>query len=191
MPTRVVGRICIACAIAACTRPATSNDVPAGGDGSAGEIMIRAGADANLARTAPAAARLVPRPPHPAPGPRRPARRPIEWRQPTPRRRPRPDGSAARPLVNVLTQKYDNLRTGWNSNLEVAGPVRMQPLVVSGLTVGNKVRNVVLVTASDTNDVYAFGADDAAAAATPLWTARFGTSAKPGILRACNGGATS
>lgn len=103
---------------------------------------------------------------------------------------------AASGSVNVLTHKYDNLRTGWNRNekllkpanvtpatfgklfsIRVEGTTHAQPLLVTGLDVGGKTRNVLyLVTTND--KAFAFDADDARATA-PLWMAQFGTITPP------------
>src|SRR5208282_567345 len=82
--------------------------------------------------------------------------------------------------VNVLTNRYDNSRTGANTNetilttsnvnsstfgflfsLPVTGRIYGQPLYVSGLTIGGHVHNVVYV-ATEHNVVYAFDADNGA-----------------------------
>ncbi|HEX2573326.1 MAG TPA: hypothetical protein VH877_27505 [Polyangia bacterium] len=94
--------------------------------------------------------------------------------------------------VHLLTQRNNLSRTG--ANLEekllnttnvrtesfgklfvrhVVGQVYAQPLYVSGLTVGGRTRNVVYV-ATEHNRVYAFDADDPAAA-DPLWQVDLGT----------------
>ena len=88
--------------------------------------------------------------------------------------------------VNIVTQHNDLRRTGWNANektlnhsnvnsknfgkvftRQVDDQIYAQPLVVSKLTINNKVRNVVL-TATVNNSVYAFDAD-LDTANTPLW----------------------
>jgi hypothetical protein len=97
-------------------------------------------------------------------------------------------------MVHVLTNRYDNARTGTNTQeavlttgnvnvndfgklfgRAVAGQIYAQPLVVSGLTLpGFGVRNVVYV-ATTQNRVYAYDADDPAAS-DPLWHQRLGPS---------------
>jgi regulation of enolase protein 1 (concanavalin A-like superfamily) len=103
--------------------------------------------------------------------------------------------AAAGANVNVLTQRYDNARTGANvleSTLTAAnvnsqkfgklfsrtvdGQVYAQPLYVSNLDLGAKgVHNAVFV-ATEHNSVYAFDADDPNAS-TPLWQISLGTPA--------------
>jgi len=91
---------------------------------------------------------------------------------------------------NVLTQHNDNARTGTNLletrlthktvkdgfgklfSRAVDGQIYAQPLIVSGINIAGKVRNVVYV-ATMKNNVYAFDADDPAAAA-PLWQTNLG-----------------
>jgi outer membrane protein assembly factor BamB len=93
--------------------------------------------------------------------------------------------------ANVLTHHNDPARTG--ANLEetaltpatvtnrfgklfarhVHGQIYAQPLVVSGIEVSNKVRNVVYVATME-NDVYAFDADDPDDESY-LWRAKLGT----------------
>lgn len=87
--------------------------------------------------------------------------------------------------MNVLTNRNDNARTGRMLNetaltatsvavarfgklftRDVQGAIYAQPLYVSGISLGGKTRNVVYV-ATMHNYVYAFDADDPAAA--PLW----------------------
>jgi hypothetical protein len=87
----------------------------------------------------------------------------------------------------VVTNRYDNARTGANtqetvlttSNVKIGsfgllfsrqydGNPYAQPLFVSGLNIGGKVRDVVFV-ATSTNHVYAFDATDPAAG-MPLWS---------------------
>jgi hypothetical protein len=97
--------------------------------------------------------------------------------------------------IAVLTRSYDNERTGANlsesilttSNVSVSqfgklfsrtvdGQIYAQPLYVPDLAIsGLGVHNVVFV-ATQHNSVYAFDADDPAAA-TPLWHVNFGPSA--------------
>ena len=99
----------------------------------------------------------------------------------------------ARAQTSVLTQRYDNARSGCNtgettlntSNVvpgkfgklfsrEVAGEIYAQPLIVAGLKMPKiGARNVVFV-ATQSNNVYAFDADNAKAAA-PLWKVNLGT----------------
>src|ERR1035438_7118309 len=95
--------------------------------------------------------------------------------------------------VNILTQHNDNFRTGANLNESVLtvsnvstsqfgklfsrvvdGQIYAQPLYVSGLTISNKLHNVVYV-ATEHNSVYAFDADDPPAS-NALWHVNLGTS---------------
>jgi len=94
--------------------------------------------------------------------------------------------------VTVTTHRNDNSRTGQNLNettlttsnvssgsfgklftRSVDGQIYAQPLYVSNLKIGNKTRNVVYV-ATESNNVYAFDADDPTAS-TPLWQMNLGT----------------
>jgi hypothetical protein len=97
---------------------------------------------------------------------------------------------AAGGAVSVLTQKYDNARTGWNASERVLTPdnvamsfgklftrtvdgqIYAQPLLVAGLAIGGKTRNVVYVVTTH-NSAYAFDADDKAVE-MPLWQANMG-----------------
>jgi len=103
--------------------------------------------------------------------------------------------AAAMPLVasaqvSVLTQHYDNARTGANTketvlnptnvksdtfgklfSRKVDGQVYAQPLYVPNLNIDGKVRNVLFV-ATMHDSLYAFDADDPAAN-TPLWKRSF------------------
>jgi hypothetical protein len=91
----------------------------------------------------------------------------------------------------VLTYKYDNDRTGQNSNetilnqsnvnssqfgLHVAYPVDgqiyAQPLFVPNLNIGGSMHNVVFV-ATENDSVYAFDADEKGSPGPPLWQASF------------------
>ena len=95
--------------------------------------------------------------------------------------------------TSVLTYQNDNARTGQNLRETLLNPANVsggffgklfsrdvdgylyaQPLVVSGLTIGGKTRNVVLA-ATGHNTVYAFDADDLAAV-LPLWQTHLGSS---------------
>src|SRR5438045_1855072 len=97
--------------------------------------------------------------------------------------------------VNVLTHHNDNAHTGANlsetlltpSNVNqttfgklfaypVDGSVYAQPLYMQGLVVAGAAHNVVFI-ATMHNSVYAFDADNAAAAAKPLWSVNLGPSA--------------
>ena len=90
--------------------------------------------------------------------------------------------------VDVLTQHNDNDRTGHNSNetiltpdtvnqegfgklfdLEVDGLIYAQPLVVSGIQLAGKTRNIVLVV-TQRNSLYCFDADTG----EKLWARNFG-----------------
>src|SRR5438552_3071851 len=89
-------------------------------------------------------------------------------------------------LIDVLTNRYGNARTGTNLNETVLRPdnvnrnqfgrlfsrqvdadIYPQPLVVTNLQIGGHVVNVVYVATAN-NSVYAFDADDPARAA-PYW----------------------
>jgi regulation of enolase protein 1 (concanavalin A-like superfamily) len=95
--------------------------------------------------------------------------------------------------LNVLTQRYDNSRTGANLaesaltttsvnaqqfgklfSRAVDGNVYAQPLYVSGVNFGASGAHNIIVVATEHNSVYAFDADDPNAAA-PLWQAKLGT----------------
>lgn len=116
----------------------------------------------------------------------------------------RPDGVTMTPgKVSWTTYKFDNNRTGWNPfekvltpalladpakfgklfTRPVDGQIYAQPLYVSGLVVGGKTRNVVFVV-TQTNNAYAFDADDAAQT-MPLWTVNFGKPITPDEVNAC------
>ena len=92
-------------------------------------------------------------------------------------------------FTDVLTYHYDNARTGQNLREKVLTPVNVktatfgklysfpvdgavyaQPLYVSNLSVGGRLRNVVFV-ATEHDSVYAFDADNQADA--PLWQVSF------------------
>lgn len=96
--------------------------------------------------------------------------------------------------VDVLTQHNDNARTGANTRETLLTPatvnrarfgmlfkrvvddqVYTQPLVVTNVSVGGTPHDVVYMTTVN-NSVYAFDANDPAAAA-PLWHVNFGTPA--------------
>lgn len=95
--------------------------------------------------------------------------------------------------VSVLTQDYDNLRSGANLAETVLTPASVssatfgklfaypvdeeifaQPLYVPGVTIDGATHNVVIV-ATMGNTVYAFDADNPATAAEPLWSVNLGT----------------
>jgi outer membrane protein assembly factor BamB len=111
--------------------------------------------------------------------------------------------SLATAPVSVLTQKYDNARTGWNAHettltpallkerrfgrlfsREVDGQIYGQPLLVPELRVGSTTRAVVFV-ATTHNSVYAFDADDPAAGAA-LWHVNLGPSVPKSEVCRCN-----
>ena len=94
--------------------------------------------------------------------------------------------------VNVLTQHNDSFRTGANlgefvlttSNVntnqfgklysrQLDGQIYAQPLYVQGLTISNKMHDVIYVC-TEHNSVYAFDADNAAAS-NALWHANLGS----------------
>ncbi len=103
-----------------------------------------------------------------------------------------PSGEAGVPTpvgqFAVVTNRYDNLRTGSNPNEKILTVAKVgapdafgllfsrqydgnpygQPLFVPGLMIKGAVHNVVFIVTS-TNNVYAFDADDPAAV-MPLWT---------------------
>lgn len=109
--------------------------------------------------------------------------------------------------VNVLTQHNDLSRTGANLGelslntdnvvpysfgklfeYPVEGHVYAQPLYVSNLTIPGKGNRNVLFIATMHNDVYAFDADKASEASTPLWKVNLGPSVPlpdPNIGKAC------
>lgn len=102
-------------------------------------------------------------------------------------------GDGTGPLAGVYTQRYDNARSGQNTNetfltpsnvtvnqfgklfsLAVDGQVYAQPLYVGGVTIPNQgVHNVVYVE-TENDSVYAFDADSQS---TPLWQVSFLNSA--------------
>ena len=105
--------------------------------------------------------------------------------------------------VNVLTQHNDNFRTGANLNefvltvsnvstsqfgkvftRAVDGQIYAQPLYVNGLTISNKLHNVVYV-ATEHNSVYAFDADDPVAS-NALWHVNLGTSVPIADINGCS-----
>jgi PKD repeat protein len=110
---------------------------------------------------------------------------------------------AAAPAMNVLTQHNDNFRTGANlsenvltvSNVStsqfgklfsrvVDGQIYAQPLYVNGLTISNKLRNVVYV-ATEHNSVYAFDADDPSTS-NALWHVNLGSSVPIADISKCS-----
>jgi hypothetical protein len=102
--------------------------------------------------------------------------------------------ASAHAQVDVLTQHNDNFRTGANLRETILTPANVnqaqfgmlfkrvvddqiytQPLVVTGVTVGGGLRDLVYVTTVN-NSVYAFDANDAEAS-LPVWHVNFGTPA--------------
>ena len=105
--------------------------------------------------------------------------------------------------VNVLTQHNDSFRTGANLNETVLtvsnvntntfgklftrvvdGQIYAQPLYVNGLTISNKLHNVVYV-ATEHDSVYAFDADDPAASKA-LWHVSLGTAVPIADINGCS-----
>lgn len=98
---------------------------------------------------------------------------------------------AGQTKVDVLTQHNDFDRTGHNPreavltpdavkksfgklfDVEVDAQVYAQPLIVTGLTIAGKTRDVVIV-ATMNNTLYYFDANDG----TPLWSKNFGKAAR-------------
>ena len=110
---------------------------------------------------------------------------------------------AAGPAIDVLTFKYNNARTGWNAAEKqltpanvvpatfgkiftrmVDGQIYAQPLIVSGLSIGGRTRNVVYVVTMK-NTIYAFDADDRTAT-MPLWTVNLGPTVPKADVCGCN-----
>jgi hypothetical protein len=106
---------------------------------------------------------------------------------------PASDATTGTSGFGVVTNRYDNGRTGANTSetiLTVAnvsggtfgllfsrvvdGHIYAQPLYLRGLQIGGATHNVVYV-ATEHNTVYAFDADDPAAS-TPLWSKSLGPS---------------
>jgi hypothetical protein len=100
--------------------------------------------------------------------------------------------------VNVLTNRVDSHRTGANLSETILNPTNVgygtfgklafknmdgngwtTPLIVSGINVGGKVRNVVYV-ATNALDVYAFDGDDFNTVG-PLWRTQLTTQPKSGF----------
>jgi len=97
--------------------------------------------------------------------------------------------TAAFGQVNILTQRYDNSRTGANLSetvltptsvassfgklftLPVDGAIYAQPLLVSNLSIPGKGTHNVLFVVTMNDVVYAFDADSSST--TPLWTVSF------------------
>ena len=118
-------------------------------------------------------------------------------------------GGALSAGTQVLTNRYDNLRSGTNTRETVLNPGNVngsafgllfsrpidgnayaQPLYVSDLDIGGRKRNVVFV-ATSTNHLYAFDADDPAAS-MPLWSRwlapdRRGADRRPQPQHRCRG----
>ena len=102
--------------------------------------------------------------------------------------------SSAFATTSVLTQDYDNTRSGANLNETILTPatvssatfgklfsypvdeeVHAQPLYVPNLSIAGGTHNVVYI-ATMGNSVYAFDADSATTASTPLWSVNLGAS---------------
>jgi hypothetical protein len=116
-------------------------------------------------------------------------------------------GGAAPSTLAVVTDRYDNARSAWNTNETVLnttnvnrntfgllfsrtilGNTYAQPLYVGGVTIGGVRHNVVYVVTAH-NMVYAFDAD-ALAPDVPLWSRNLGTSLTLGAGAAYNPGCT-
>jgi hypothetical protein len=105
----------------------------------------------------------------------------------------------AKAQVSVTTQHNDLSRTGWNSNEKILNlknvnskqfgkaftrrvddQIYAQPLVISNLSIGGSLHNVVFV-ATVNNSVYAFDADSASAQ-DPFWQVNLTAASKRPIL---------
>jgi len=108
--------------------------------------------------------------------------------------------------VNVLTNRYNDSRTGENLNetvlnlsnvnvsqfgklftRKVEGDIYAQPLYVQGIDMPDKQKHNVVYVATMHNMVYAFDADDPAQS-EPLWKASLGTSFTKNIFFDIPGG---
>jgi hypothetical protein len=104
--------------------------------------------------------------------------------------------------VNWITQKFDNGRTGWNPSEKtlnptnvvpatfgklfsrpVEGQIYAQPLVVTNVNAGGKVRDVVYVVTM-MNNAYAFDANDKNET-KELWKVNFGVAPTWQMIGAC------
>lgn len=105
--------------------------------------------------------------------------------------------AGAAPAQNVVTEHYDNARSGTNINESILTPANVnatsfgklfsqsvnasiyaQPLYMAGITISGKGTHNVVFVATENDSVYAFDADNNGGAnATPLWQISLLTSA--------------